>query len=143
MGVQTITEGPTEADLESRIDAALLKAFPWLPQGSLKHQTKFAFKFGHKTIEIDGTKVSRAQARADILIFNDKVPLAVLELKRPGLELLPEDREQGLSYARMLHPRPPLVVVSNGTDQVILETHSGAEWQPQTQSLLPIGHPVD
>ncbi|RVP97124.1 hypothetical protein CN070_23535 [Sinorhizobium meliloti] len=139
LGVQTVTEGPTEADLESRINAALLKAFPWLPQSCLKHQTKFAFKFGHKTLTIDGANVSRSQARADILIFKDKTPLAVLELKRPGLELLPEDGEQGLSYARMLHPRPPLVVVSNGTDQVILETHSGAEWQPQTHSERALG----
>lgn len=134
MGVQTVTVGPTEADLESRIDAVLLEAFPWLPPGSLKHQTKFAFKFGHKTVEIDGAKVSQAQARADILIIKDEIPVAVLELKRPGLELLPEDRDQGLSYARILHPRPPLVIVSNGAEHVILETHSGMEWQPETQS---------
>ena len=37
-----------------------------------------------------------------------------LELKRPGSLLTTDDDEQGLSYARMLHPRPPLVVVTNG-----------------------------
>lgn len=134
MTVQTVTTGPTEADLEARIHAALQMAFPWLPPESLKHQTKFAFKFGHKTVKIDGAKVSQAQARSDILIFNELTPLAVLELKRQGLPLLPEDREQGLSYARMLHPRPPLVVVSNGEDQILLETHTGEEWQPGTPS---------
>ncbi|PBB91718.1 hypothetical protein CK215_15775 [Mesorhizobium sp. WSM3864] len=109
-------------------------AFPWLPPDSLTHQTKFAFKFGHKLVEIDGATASQAQARSDVLVFFEKKPLAVLELKREGLALLPEDREQGLSYARMLHPRPPLVVISNGEDQVLLETHSGEEWQPGTPS---------
>jgi hypothetical protein len=33
-----------------------------------------------------------------------------------------------------LHPQPPLVVVTNGGDVRILETHSGQEWQPAEKS---------
>lgn len=139
MKVQTSTTAPTEADLEARIHAALRMAFPWLSPDSLKHQTKFSFKFGHKIIEVDGAAISAAQARADILVFHNDQPLAVLELKRQGLALTPDDSEQGLSYARMLHPRPPLVVVSNGVDRILLETHSGQEWKPQTPSEAALG----
>ncbi len=32
---------------------------------------------------------------------------------------------------RMLHPRPPLVVVTNGQEIRFLETHSGGEWKPE------------
>ncbi|CAG1005900.1 hypothetical protein RHIZO_03214 [Rhizobiaceae bacterium] len=139
MTIQTLTTAPTEADLEARIHAALRLAFPWLAPGSLKHETKFAFKFGHREIEIDGRTVSAAQARADILVIHDGKPLAVLELKRAGIALTPEDSEQGLSYARMLHPQPPLVVVTNGDDTVILETHSGQEWKPASPSEAALG----
>lgn len=128
--IRTLTTVPTEADLEARIHVALRLAFPWLAPDSLKHQTKFSFKFGHKVIEIDGQTVSAAWARSDILVIHEGRPLAVLELKRKGFDLKPEDSEQGLSYARMLHPRPPLVVVTNGSDTVILETHSSREWEP-------------
>jgi hypothetical protein len=31
MATTTLTKGPTEADLEAEIHAALRKAFPWLP----------------------------------------------------------------------------------------------------------------
>lgn len=143
MAVQTLTIHPTEADLEARIHGALRAAFPWLKAGSLKHQTKFAFKFGHKLIEIDGTTASTPQARADILVFHNDEPLAVLELKRSGMALSPDDREQGLSYARMIHPRPPLVVVTNGTQLTIHETHSGCEWIPETPSEVAINKLIE
>jgi Type I restriction enzyme R protein N terminus (HSDR_N) len=77
----------------------------------LGHQTKFQFQFGRAVVEIDSAAVSRAQARADVLVLCKEAPLAVLELKRPAVPLTEDDQAQGLSYARMLHPRPPLVVV--------------------------------
>jgi hypothetical protein len=64
----------------------------------------------------------------------EQTPLAVLELKRPGVALTEDDQAQGLSYARMLHPQPPLVVVTNGEETRILATHTGASWQTETPS---------
>ena len=130
MTVKQLTAWPTEADLEAAIQAALQRAFPWLPQGSIRHQTKFAFHFGRSSVEVDGATASRSEARADILLYLGDQPLAVLELKRAGARLTRADEEQGLSYARMLHPRPPLVVVTNGADARLLETHTGNEWRP-------------
>src|SRR5258708_34483941 len=134
MPVQQVTAWPTETDFEADLQTALRRAFPWLLPGSIRHQTKFSFKWGHATIEIDGRKQSQVTARADVLLSADQQPLAVLELKRPGHPVVAADIEQGLSYARMLHPRPPLVAVTNGADLSLLETHTGGEWIPSEQS---------
>ena len=134
MPVEEVTNWPTEADLESEIQVALRRAFPWLPQGAIRHQTKFSFTFGRKQIHVEGAKDSRAAARADILLYSGDKPLAVLELKRPGNAIDAADIEQGLSYARLLYPSPPLVVVTDGKDLSLLETHTGKEWNPSQPS---------
>src|SRR3954454_20130127 len=100
MSITQLTKSPTEAELEARIEAALRVALPWLPPDGLKHQIKFEFKFGHSTVTINGAEVSSAQARLDILVSYREIRLAVMELKRNGLCLTPDDDQQGLSYAR-------------------------------------------
>ena len=134
MTAKKLTTSPTEADLEAAIHHAIAQAFPWLAAGSVRHQTKFSFIFGRKKIDVDGTEVSRAEARSDIVLYSGDLPLAVLELKRTGIPLTPDDDAQGLSYARVLNPSPPLVVVTNGTDLHFVETHSGKRWQPTQRS---------
>lgn len=128
MPAKQLTTSPTEADLEAAIHHAVAQAFPWLAPGSIRHQTKFAFSFGRKKIEIDGAKVSRAESRSDIILYDGERPLAVLELKRAGVPLTADDDAQGLSYARVLNPSPPLVIVTNGNDLHIVETHGGKRW---------------
>ena len=130
MSIKQQTVWPTEADFEADLQAALRRAFPWLPPGSIKHQTKFSFTWGRATIEVDGREQTKTTARADVLLYSGQQPLAVLELKRPGHPIEEADIAQGLSYARMLHPRPPLVAVTNGKDLSLLETHTGNEWKP-------------
>lgn len=133
MSSKRATTRETEADLEARIRAAIRVAFPWLPDGAIKHQIKFTFTFGRQTLEVDASK-SRADARLDILLEKDDRPLAIMELKRPGIQLTDDDGAQGLSYARLLQPSAPLVVVTNGTEVRILETFMGQPWQPSTPS---------
>lgn len=130
MAVEQVTNQTTEADLESRINAALRHAFPLLPSEALRHQIRFSFTFGGKEIVVDGASREAALARADVIVYYNDKPLAVLELKRPSVPLTEDDTQQGLSYARVLFPSPPLVVVSNGTDLRLLETHTGAVWTP-------------
>ncbi|MDD9993335.1 MAG: type I restriction enzyme HsdR N-terminal domain-containing protein [Rhodospirillales bacterium] len=124
----------TEADLEARIHSALQLAFPWLHATSIRHQTTFSVSVGQKNLQVDGKVNYDARGRADILLKWGKRPLAILELKRPGLTLKYEDDTQGLSYARLLDPQAPLVVVTNGTDLRLLETHSGQPWNPEEPS---------
>ena len=132
MSSKRSTTDETEADLEARISAAIKMAFPSLPDGAIKHQIKFSFKFGRQTLVVDSGK-SRAEARLDILLEKDGKPLAVMELKRHGTQLTDDDETQGLSYARVLQPAAPLVVVTNGTDVTFIETYSGKPWQPATR----------
>lgn len=129
-----MTRGDSEAQLEAQLRAAILRAFPWLPANEVKHQTSFTFQLGHNTITINGTERSSVRARADVLVSLRGTPLAVFELKRDGETLTAEDEAQCLSYARVLHPRPPLAVVTNGTKTVVLETHTGKPWSPATPS---------
>lgn len=131
MPTKSQTTASTEADLEARIDHVVDRVFPWLGARSVRHQTKFSFKAGRKTIHINGAEASQAEARSDIILYKGETPLAVLELKRAGLSLTPDDRAQGLSYARMLDPMPPLVIVTNGQDLLLIETYSGKPWQPK------------
>ena len=125
----------TESDFEAEIHKALQLAFFWLPDGSIQHQTTFSIKFGKKEIPIDNRSGwDNAYARADILLKRNEQHLAILELKRPGVPINSDDEEQGLSYARALHPNAPLVVVTNGTDCRLLETHTGEEWRTENRS---------
>lgn len=81
----------TEADLEARIRGVLRRVFATLPEESFEHQTRFSFQVGSKGIMVDGELASRVDARSDILICLDDVPLAVLELKRKGRKLTEAD----------------------------------------------------
>jgi hypothetical protein len=131
---EKLTDKATESDLEARIQETISRVFPWLEPKSVSHQTKFSFTFGRTQLDVDGGKVSRHEARTDILLNHQGQPFAVLELKRPGHALSQGDTEQGLSYARMIHPRPPLVIVTNGTETKSFETHSGQPWAPNEPS---------
>jgi len=139
MPIEQSTLWPTEADFEADLQAVISRAFPWLPSGAIRHQTIFSFTWGRATIQVDGREQTKANARADVLLYSGDQPLAVVELKRPGHAIDQSDIDQGLSYARMLHPRPPLVVVANGSDDPhLLETHTGSPWKPDdpTQSAF-------
>lgn len=125
MTVSQITVGKTETDLEARANAALQAAMPWLDVTTIKHQLTYSFQLGHNEIKIDGASSSKRRGRLDILIEKGSQRLAILELKKPGQPLNADDVAQGLSYARVLHPRPPIVVVSNGTDTRCYNTHTG------------------
>lgn len=130
MNVERVTKTETEAALEARAKEALVKALPWLAKHRIEQQVTFTLRFGHAVITINGKRKEYASGRVDILVKVDDVPTIVLELKRPGLGITGEDVEQGLSYARVLHPRPPLVLATDGEQTRIVETHTGDDWTP-------------
>ena len=123
------TTTPTEADLEARINQLIKVALPGLSSAGIKHQLSFSIQFGKKSLTV---RTDSASARADILLTKNNTNLAVLELKRETLPLTEEDARQGLSYARVLHPRPPLVILSNGKETRVLETATGEELKPDS-----------
>jgi hypothetical protein len=121
----------TEADLEARLHAVLGAAFPWLHPDALSHQTRFSVRLGRADIPVDGTRERATVGRADIVVSSAGKHLAVVELKRADLPLTPDDLAQGLSYARLLEPMAPFVILSNGTDTQIYLTYIGERWVPK------------
>lgn len=117
-----------EAELESRMAAALSAAFPNIPREQLVEQRRFTVRLGHETHEFDSAAQWEKAGRADVLIFHRRRPLAVVELKREDLALTHADYEQAQSYANQLTPRPPLVVVTNGRDTRIYDANTGQLW---------------
>lgn len=125
MPANKLTKKKTESDLEAAIRGTVMRVFPWLAPADVKHQTKFSFTFGRARIDVDNTDSYDKQARSDIILEKDGAPLAVLELKREGNALSAEDDAQGLSYARVLHPMAPVVIVTNGEDTRIFDSYTG------------------
>jgi hypothetical protein len=84
---EILTKEATEAEFEAKIRAAILKAFPRLPESALTHQIRFSFAIGRARIETDGA--ANAEGRIDVLVQLHGKPLAVFELKRPGIAHFP------------------------------------------------------
>lgn len=118
----------SEAELESRLTAALSVAFPNISREQLVEQRRFTVRLGRETHEFDSAAEWEKSGRADIMIFHDGRPLAVVELKREDLMLTDADYEQAQSYANQLTPRPPLVIVTNGYDTRIHDANTGQLW---------------
>jgi len=117
-----------EATLEARLNSELQRIFPTLGKLKISHQDIFTLHFGHKSITVNGKENDKAFGRYDVLIKIDERPVILFELKRPGKDLLDEDREQGISYARLLDPMPPLVVISNGEKTEFYTTYDKKLW---------------
>lgn len=111
------TTKPTEANLEARINATLQQVFRGI--SDLRHQLRFKVKVGRTKFDLE--KKDYVEGRADIIIYQGDKPLAVLELKREGLELTADDDAQGRSYAFLV--QAPILIVSNGTDTRVFQTH--------------------
>lgn len=120
-----------EATLEARVNAEIQKHFPSIAKVKITHQKYLTLRVGHRTdIRMGGLEQAKTTGRLDILLSFEDTPLAILELKDPGKSLTDDDRDQGLSYAKLLTPQAPLVIVSNGEETKFYQTFDGAVWNP-------------
>jgi hypothetical protein len=125
-----------ESTFEALANAAISYIFPNYVELDIKHQEIFSVRIGHHVEEV---RPNLKKPRLDILVSCKGKPLAVLELKRPGRPITDEDRLQGLSYARLSTPMPPLVIVSNGTSTTqFYNTYTGDEITVKTQEEAEI-----
>lgn len=115
-----------EATLEARIDRVLTSVFPTFRTVNVQHQKSFSIKFGHHNVIVDLNEPSSYPSRAifDILLTVEDKNIILLELKKEGLPLTNEDISQGLSYARLTHPMPPVTLISNGKDNLFYNTYT-------------------
>ncbi|MEN0011347.1 MULTISPECIES: hypothetical protein [Flavobacterium] len=115
-----------EATLEARIDAVLKNIFPTFKEVNVLHQKYFSINFGKHDVLVDLKEPSTGYTKAilDVLLKIDDTNIILLELKREGLQLDENDVNQGLSYARLTHPMPPIVLISNGNDNWLYNTYN-------------------
>jgi hypothetical protein len=103
-------------------DVKLKIVVPWLMSlglsvQNLSFETSFKIHIGRQDVVIGGRGSNDAVgARLDILIHRHGKNLAVVEVKRSDAQLTDDDREQAISYAKLLHPPAPLALVTNGSD---------------------------
>jgi Type I restriction enzyme R protein N terminus (HSDR_N) len=105
-----------EEEVKARIVIPYLLA-RGLSEQELHFEKSFTVRIGKNTVLIDGSRGKASQrARLDILVRRRGVNLLVVEVKAPSHTLSDNDRDQAISYARLLHPIAPFALVSNGTD---------------------------
>lgn len=123
-----------EATLEARVNAEIQKHFPKIAQLKITHQKYLNLQVGRRSnIKTGGLEQGRFTGRLDVLLSFEDKPLAILELKEPGKPITEEDRNQGLSYAKLLTPQAPLVIVSNGENVAFYQTIDGEIWDSKTK----------
>jgi len=123
-----------EATFEARLHTQIQNLFPTIDSTRISHQEVFNVQLGHHHITVDGTPRDKAGGRLDVLLLVDAIPLLVLELKSPGVQINDEDRDQGISYARLMDKMPPLVVISNGAETRFYNTYDKEPWTGSTIS---------
>lgn len=95
---------------------------PWLAQTGvdlqeLQFERTFSVKIGRQTIPVaEHPKKDNAGARLDILVRRGAKNLLIVETKASHLSLTDDDRDQAISYARLVHPIAPYAVVTNGSE---------------------------
>lgn len=128
----------SEAELESRLAAALSAAFPNIPREQLTEQRRFTVRIGHESYEFDSAAQWEKTGRADVIIFHGERALAVVELKREDLALTHADYQQAQTYANQLTPRPPIVVVTNGQATLIYDANTGQPWSGEDDAASAV-----
>lgn len=115
----------TEAKFQAIIAQILMTAFGLTPaEVDIEHTITVRLGRNVHTVK-SGWQVYAARGRADIIIRKNGKPLAVIELKKPGIGLTADDGNQGLSYARLMNPMAPLVIATDGGPPRLIDTYTG------------------
>jgi hypothetical protein len=123
-----------EAELETRIVSALNAAFPHLPKNLIKQQRSFTVRVGHTELTFDSGSAWTKTGRADVIISYRDRALALLEIKREDKKLVNKDFQQAQSYASLITPRPPIVVVTNGHETRVYDSNTGQALSSQDRA---------
>jgi hypothetical protein len=111
---------------------------PWLKQSGvllqdLQFEQTFSVKIGRQQIFVgERPDRTRAGARLDILVRRGNRNLFVVETKADSEALTDDDRDQAISYARLVHPIAPYAVVTNGNKYRLYDVISKEEIQPES-----------
>ncbi|WP_125723099.1 type I restriction enzyme HsdR N-terminal domain-containing protein [Flavobacterium ustbae] len=117
----------TEEEIRSLIIIPFLKDIG-LSYNDLKLETSFSIQLGRGVYDIKNEQKKTFGGRLDILCKVDNKNLFIIELKAENVSInKTKDSQQGLSYARLMQPMPPYVIVTNGKETYLFDTIYGNE----------------
>jgi hypothetical protein len=123
-----------EEDLKARILLPYLSALGLSPN-QIELEKTLRVKLGRNAIERNTARDFKVTGRLDVLVRSlTGQNLFIVELKRPDADLTEEDRDQGISYARLLDQIAPFVLVTNGRSAALYDTITKA---PLNESEFP------
>lgn len=98
-----------------------------LTERDLEHS--FSLHFGRHQLKVDGAArpSGTVGARLDILVRHAGLPLLIIEVKESAHALSDADRDQAISYARLVHPIAPYALTTNGRDHRLYDSISKSE----------------
>jgi len=103
-----------EEELRGLLLLPYLRALGVAP-GEIRLEKSFRLRLGRTVVDYEGQSRSALSGRLDILVRNaigDN--LFIIEVKQPDHELTVEDRDQGVTYARLLDQIAPFLLLTNG-----------------------------
>lgn len=141
--------------LNSEEDIRTKVVVPWLlangfSLATLSLEFSFRIRLGRSIVHVEGGTTSREStpagadthttysSRADVLVRNENGQnLLIVEVKAPNEALDDQARDQGISYARCVAEGniAPYVVLTNGFNTRVFDSHSRAEIFPNDAGL--------
>lgn len=119
-------------------DIKIKYVLPWLKQTGVElHEIQlersFSLKIGRQSIPVGQTARKRDSVggRLDILVQRNGRNLLIVETKADGLPLTDDDRDQAISYARLVHPIAPYAVVTNGQEYQLYDSVTKDRIEPK------------
>jgi hypothetical protein len=108
-----------EETLRTHVLLPFLRTLGFSPQ-DIQVERTFRLRLGRTVHEPRSNEVT---GRADLLVRSpDGKNLFIVELKRPDSILTNDDRDQGISYARLLDQIAPFVLLSNGKQSKLFDS---------------------
>lgn len=128
-----------EEEVKTKIVLPYLQRLGLQP-GELSFEASFSLQIGTNKVVVNGRDSTRGVVggRLDTLIKRGATNLLILELKETGHALTDDDRDQAISYARLVHPIAPYAVLTNGTTWRIFDTITKTELKPEEIAIKDV-----
>ncbi|MDH6165349.1 hypothetical protein M2282_000477 [Variovorax boronicumulans] len=109
---------------------------PWLEDAGvgvdeLQFERTFSVRVGKQVFQTPRSKET-VTGRLDILVRRNEKNLFIVETKAGHLALTDDDRDQAISYARLVQPLAPYALVTNGSDFKLYDSLTKKEIEPST-----------
>ena len=106
-------------------------------ENELEFEKSFSLHLGRYAVRTDtGAQIEKAHPRLDILVKRDGRNLFVVEAKTDLKGLTEDDKEQAISYARLVDPMVLLAIVTNGKDHKIYKVGDKTEIEKDKTKIL-------